>query len=119
MGAASRNKGAKAERAVVSYLRSIGQPDVRRYLAGDGRQPGDIDGAVLDFDHLLERFPGAVCLEIKDRVTYDLPAWLRQCEGEARPDQLPLVLFHPAGVADVADWFVYTRARHLLGAPPP
>lgn len=45
VSAAERRRGADAERAVVNYLRAAGWPDTRRYLAGDGRQPGDIDGA--------------------------------------------------------------------------
>ena len=42
-GRANRRRGADAERQVVNYLREHGYPDARRYLAGDSRQPGDID----------------------------------------------------------------------------
>ena len=42
-GRANRRRGADAERSVVEFLRRSGWPDARRYLAGDGRQPGDID----------------------------------------------------------------------------
>ena len=45
MSAANRRRGADAERAVVNYLRSMGWDNARRYLAGDGRQPGDVDFA--------------------------------------------------------------------------
>ena len=35
MSAAERNRGARCEVHVVNYLRSVGFPDARRYLAGD------------------------------------------------------------------------------------
>ena len=53
-GRANRARGARAEVAVVNWLRDHGYPDARRYLAGDGRQPGDIDA-----------IPG-VSIEVKD-----------------------------------------------------
>lgn len=55
-GRANRRRGADAERQVVNYLREHGYPDARRYLAGDSRQPGDIDA-----------IPG-VSIEVKDRA---------------------------------------------------
>lgn len=41
-GSRSRDKGARGEREVVDLLRDNGYPQARRYLSGDGRQPGDV-----------------------------------------------------------------------------
>lgn len=96
MSAYQRNKGARGERAVVAWLRKNGYPEARRYLAGDGNQPGDIDA-----------IPG-VCLEVKSQAKYDIPAWLRQATEEAGW-RLPVVVVHPKGVADVGDWWAVMR----------
>lgn len=103
MSAMQRNKGARAERAVVAYLRQHGHPDARRYLAGDGRQPGDIDA-----------IPG-VSFEVKDQATYCFPAWLAQAVAEAG-ERLPVVVAKPKGVAldDVGDWWAVLRFSDLL-----
>ena len=90
-GAASRRRGADAERSVVTWLRENGWPDARRYLAGDGRQPGDIDV-----------WPG-VCVEVKDRLESCWPTWCRQALVEAR-GRVPVVVRRTRGVRDVGVW---------------
>ena len=100
-GRMSRNKGANAERAVVNHLRQHGWPDARRYLAGDGRQPGDIDA-----------IPG-VSLEVKSQAVYDFPGWLRQAVAEAG-ERLPVVVAKPKGVTDVGQWWCVLRLDDLL-----
>lgn len=102
MGAMSRTKGARAERDVVRYLRANGYPDTRRYLAGDGRQPGDIDWHPL------------ICLEVKDRARSAWPTWCRQAAAEARPGMVPVVVRKTAGTADPGQW----EARYLLVSWP-
>lgn len=97
----SRNKGAQAERDVVAWLRRNGYPDARRYLAGDGRQPGDIDGVP------------ALSLEVKNQRVLALPAWLRQAEDEARGN-LPVVVHKPIGVTDVGRWHATLYFEHLI-----
>jgi hypothetical protein len=98
-GAASRRRGADAERKVVNWLRDNGYPDARRYLAGDGRQPGDIDA-----------IPGVV-IEVKDVAASAWPSWCRQAETQAGPDRVPIVVRRTRGVPDVAQW----SARWLPG----
>lgn len=97
-GARSRRKGANAERDFVSWLRGNGWPDARRYLAGDGRQPGDIDA-----------IPG-VCMEVKNHRVYDFPAWLRQAVAEA-DGRLPVLIVKPNGTTDPGDWWMVMRVR--------
>lgn len=92
MSAANRNRGANAERAVVAWLRDNGWPDARRYLAGDGRQPGDVDA-----------IPGVV-IEVKDVARSCWPTWCRQALAEAGPDRVAIVVRRERGVADVGRW---------------
>lgn len=96
MSAMQRRKGATAEQDLVRWLRGHGYPDARRYLAGDGRQPGDIDGV-----------PGH-CIEIKNQAVYDIPAWLRQVEAEAGHN-VALLVVRPRGEVDPARWWVVQR----------
>lgn len=92
MSAANRRRGARAEVAVVNYLRTVGWPDARRYLAGDGRQPGDVDWHPL------------VALEVKDRAESAWPTWCRQATAEAREGMVPVVIRRTRGVVDVGAW---------------
>jgi len=98
-GAASRRRGADAERKVVNWLRDNGYPDARRYLAGDGRQPGDIDA-----------IPGVV-IEVKDVAASAWPSWCTQAASQAGPDRLAIVVRRTRGVPNVGLWL----ARWLPG----
>lgn len=91
-GAANRDRGARAELAVAKYLRCNGFPHARRYLAGDGRQPGDVD------------FHPDVCLEVKDWVGSRWPTWRAQAVAESRPGQLVVVVRRVRGVTDAGLW---------------
>lgn len=96
-GAASRRRGADAERKVVNWLRDNGYPDARRYLAGDGRQPGDIDA-----------IPGVV-IEVKDVAASAWPSWCEQAAKQAGVDRLPIVVRRTRGTRDVALWLARWR----------
>lgn len=91
-GATSRRRGADAERKVVNWLRDNGYPDARRYLAGDGRQPGDIDA-----------IPGVV-IEVKDVAASAWPSWCGQARAAAGVDRVPIVVRRTRGVTDVGEW---------------
>jgi hypothetical protein len=101
-GKFSRDKGARAERAVVSWLRANGVPDARRYSGADGHAPGDIDA-----------FP-AVVLEVKDCVKHDIPAWMRQAQQEAGPLRIPVVVVKPRGVTNVGQWWAILPFHELV-----
>lgn len=101
MSAAQRRKGGDYERSFVNWLRDNGYPDARRYLAGDGRQPGDVDA-----------IPG-VCVDVKARRELDIPAWLRQVHDEAA-GRVPTLAVHRPGLADPGDWWFVSRWRHVL-----
>lgn len=101
MSAYSRNKGARAEVALVNWLRDNGHPDARRYLAGDGRQPGDIDAIA------------GVAIDCKDCARLEIPAWLTQVETEAA-GRLPLLAVKRPRLADPGDWWAISRIRHIV-----
>lgn len=100
-GMAPRRKGARAEVQLVAWLRENGYPEARRYLAGDGRQPGDVDG-----------IPG-VCMEVKHAERVQLTAWLAQADAEARLGAVPFVVVRLPRVIDPGSWALVTRVRHL------
>jgi hypothetical protein len=91
-GRSNRNRGVRAEVQVVNYLRANGYPDARRYLAGDGRQPGDIDAHPL------------LVIEVKDCAASSWPTWCRQAAAEAPPGTVPVVVRRTRGVTDVGLW---------------
>lgn len=119
MSAANRRRGQRAEVAVVNWLRTHGYPDARRYLAGDGRQPGDIDA-----------IPGVV-IEVKDVAASAWPTWCGQAKAEAggrdwivvrRARGVTDVGEHPAAWWDQADGWArrgtFREALEALGALP-
>ena len=92
MSAANRKRGQRAEVAVVNYLRAQGWPDARRYLSGDGRQPGDIDWHPL------------ICLEVKDVAASAWPTWCRQAAAEAPAGTVPVVVRRERGRPVPGGW---------------
>ena len=90
-GRANRARGARAEVAVVNWLKANGWPDARRYLAGDGCQPGDIDAIA------------GVAIEVKDVAKLAWPAWREQALAEA-DWRIPIVVRRTRGVVDAGSW---------------
>lgn len=108
-GRNARRRGADAERRIVTWLRHHGWPDARRYLAGDGRQPGDIDWHPL------------IVLEIKDVASSSWPTWCRQAAAAAAPGQAPCVTRRTRGQPDPALWETRIRTTEwlqILGGDP-
>jgi Holliday junction resolvase len=95
-GAASRTRGANAERAVVNYLKQQGWDQARRVLAGDGHQHSDI-----------ECWQG-ISIEIKDRSSSAWPSWREQAITQARPEDVVVVMRRTRGITNVG--IVYLRA---------
>lgn len=90
-GSRNRRRGADAERQVVNYLRTVGWPDARRTLAGDGRQPGDVS------------FEPGIHLEVKDRAQSAWPSWRAQAVAECA-QRVPVVLRRERGNPRVGEW---------------
>jgi hypothetical protein len=89
-GRRNRRRGADAERRVVRFLVELGF-EARRHLAGDGKQPGDIDW-----------LPGVV-IEVKDVAGSSWPSWRHQAVEQA-DWRIPVVVRRIRGVADVGRW---------------
>jgi hypothetical protein len=114
-GAASRNRGANAERAVVNYLKAEGWLHARRVLAGDGHQHSDI-----------ECWSG-VSIEIKDWTASAWPSWREQAVEQARPGDLIVVTRRTRGTPDVGKWpahmpqrdYIWIGGKGLLPFPCP
>lgn len=104
MGAMSRRKGATAERAVVSYLRSLGVPADRTSRGADVHGMGDIDG-----------IPGVV-VEVKAATSPAPATWLDQLDAEmtAARARRGVILWKPPGVAmsAVGLWLAVSPMGH-------
>jgi hypothetical protein len=100
-GAASRNKGKRAELAVARWLRDNGwQAATTR--ATSGAQQGD--DLVTDT---------GVSWEVKDHGRMELSAWLDQAEANARG--LPAVVIHKRrGRGSPDGWYVTLSGRDFL-----
>lgn len=81
-GRASRSKGAGAEREIVQILKARGH-EVRRaaYSGALAHEKGDVVG--LDGLHM----------EVKRCEKLQIPAWTRQAESQAKPDEIPAVIY--------------------------
>lgn len=102
MSRAQRDKGARAERAFITWLRQCGHPDARRYLAGDGRQPGDVDA-----------IPGVV-FEVRSRAECKPGSWMLDAEAQAGAERLAVTVYHPPGVSDPGRWVAMIRVEELF-----
>ena len=108
-GKASRDRGARAERAVVTYLRGRGFDQARRHHGADGRAPGDIMGV-----------PG-VCIEVKDRASSAWPSWREQLLAECPPGDIAVLVRRVRGIGDVGRWDAELPLRDWawIGGPKP
>jgi hypothetical protein len=101
-GRSNRRRGADAERKVAIWLRVNGWPDARRYLSGDGMQPGDLDWHPL------------VVAEVKDCAASAWPTWQRQALAACKPGQACMVIRRYRGDADPGRWTVRVHLRSWL-----
>lgn len=102
MGASEREKGARAEQAVVRALVQSGFARARRVLAGDGRQPGDVAG-----------LPGWT-IEVKDQARDALGRWVDQAKAESAGRGYSAVWHKRRGRTDAKDWFVTMSAYQFI-----
>lgn len=111
MGAYSRNKGIRAERALVTWLRGNGFPGAERavrtgYQTADrtSADPGDVTGLG----------PGLV-VSVKDAKVEYLDAWLRELDAMDGPDDAVRLLVHKREYkADPGRWWCWMRAAVFL-----
>lgn len=79
-GKASRDKGARWELAVATWLSAVHWRNARREL----ERRSDIGD--------IQNGPRGVHIECKDHARFDLSGWMRQARAAARPDDLVAVV---------------------------
>jgi len=96
----NRDKGIRAERAVVAYLKEHGHPYARRALAGPAADVGDVEGT-------------RAVWEIRDRARFALPSWLADLDRKAQRagTTLGFLVVKPArmGATRIGAWPVLMR----------
>ena len=90
----SRDKGTRAETAVVDWLKANGWPFVERHAQHGSKDVGDINGI------------GAV-IEVKSASRIDLSGWIAELEHEMfTADSGDGVVFvKRRGTTDVGEWY--------------
>lgn len=109
IGKMSRNKGAKAERDVVKYLRAAGFPHAERAVRTgyrtNGRtaaDPGDITGT-----------PGIIW-SVKDVAVERIDQWLADLDAmHGQDDDVRLLVHKRRGHADPGRWWCWMRLSTL------
>jgi hypothetical protein len=81
-----RAKGNRFERLVIDMLKERGWSSAYRNFQSGGQGGGDVIGG-----------PANVHIEAKHRETLALWKWLAQAEAEARPTDIPIVVFKRNG----------------------
>lgn len=107
MGKPSRDKGARAERALVRYLQELGRAAERVPLSGaaGGRFSGDISVPVLGDDWLLE-------VKVRANGFRELYRWLADSDAlVVRADRRePLLVISLSRAVDILDTAEKARA---------
>mgnify|MGYP003620673963 CR=1 FL=1 len=112
MSTASKNKGDRAERALVEHLRAAGFPRCRRTKAGGEKDMGDLSG-VVDAENV------EWCVQVTDRTFPGHGALLAKAAtvpAQAKAlgtDYWCMVVKRPRAT-DVGDWFVWLPLAQLL-----
>ena len=105
MSSPEKQKGDRAERAIVEWLHSLGFTKAHRIRAGSPEDIGDVEVGV----------PGVV-LEVKDRGKVDLPAWIRKLGLQKANKDAPIgvIVVKKRGSSDPFEWsFVMDAASFV------
>lgn len=103
-GRGASQRGANAERAVVTHLRERGYR-AERIRSGRSTDPGDI--AIPD---------QAFLMDVKSQDRWRIPDWFTEAEQEADAEQvLPMLILHRPNHGNPADWLVVIRMEDMTG----
>lgn len=102
-----RGKGSRGERAVIDLLKQYGWRGAYRNYSSGAFGGGDILGG-----------PAGVHIECKHHERCAIWAWLRQCESEARPTDIPMVVCRRNrmqwwAVMPVDEWYALSELTEL------
>ena len=105
MSTPEKQKGDRAERAVVEWLHSLGFTKAHRIRAGSPDDVGDIELGL----------PGVV-IEVKDRGKIDLPAWIRKLgiQKANKDAALGVIVVKKRGSSDPFEWSYVIDAATLV-----
>ena len=105
MSTPQKQKGDRAERAVVEWFRRLGFAKAHRIRAGSPDDIGDIELGI----------PGVV-IEVKDRGKIDLPAWIRKLlvQKANKDAALGVIVVKKRGSADPFEWSYVIDAATLV-----
>lgn len=106
MSSPEKQKGDRAERAVVEWLHALGYTSAHRIRAGSPDDIGDIELGDL----------GKIVIEVKDRGKVDLPAWIRKLriQKENKKAHLGIIIVKKRGSADPFDWAFVLDAHSFV-----
>lgn len=113
---ASKDKGTRAESALVTYLRVQGFTQVERRATSGAKDRGDIAGIP------------SVVIEAKDQASMKLAEWLKEAHVERDNDgaEIGVVWHKKRGKGSPKDWYVTmdgatfaTLLRHYTGVEAP
>lgn len=95
-GKSSRNRGASYERTIAKKIKEILGIELKRTpqsggFAKDSTHGADFRGDIVSIDDNLDF---KLHVECKDTVTWQLPSWLKQAEGDCPKGKVPIVVFH-------------------------
>lgn len=114
MSTPSKDKGDRAERALVTHLQAHGHPKARRTKAGGEKDLGDIGG-------VQDRAGNQWCIQVADRkwrshgdIIAKVATVPAQCDTLGA-DYWCLITKRP-GCPDAGDWFVWLPTWMLLDA---
>ncbi len=92
-------KGNRSEREIVDILRALGWHEARRNFGSGSQGGGDITGG-----------PADVHLEVKHCERAEIWKWLAQAEGDARPTDMPTVIFR----RNRSNWYMVAPLDEIL-----
>jgi hypothetical protein len=99
-----RQKGTRAETAVVGYLKEHGFPYAERRALHGVNDKGDITGC------------GPVVFEVKDHAKLTLAEWVKELEEEIRNAEADTgcVVAKKRGTLDVGEWYAVMPFRLMV-----
>lgn len=99
-----RQKGTRAETAVVTFLKGNGFPHAERRALHGANDKGDITGC------------GPVVFEVKDHAKLSLSEWVKELEEEIRNAEVDTgcVVAKKRGTLDVGEWYAIMPFRLMV-----
>lgn len=94
-----RGKGARGEREIIDIFKAHGWKEARRNFGSGSQGGGDITGG-----------PAGTNVEVKFRETTAIWQWIEQSEHDARPTDVPLVIFRRSR----SQWYAVIPLEELL-----